>query len=140
MIKLTDSSKLLVLICKGHFKDLFPENREGLVGHIKSYYNEYYTLDADEYLEDFRGCMFNRLLDLFELIANDDDVKNRGIREAFRASFEQSPSCSQETPMERTINSLIYSIRRTRVTNHDGTENFNLKLSPDFRLPEKNLA
>ena len=71
--------------------------------------------------------MFNKLLDIYLKIQDDQSGNNHFLKEIFEASFYKSFSCEDELPIERAIAKLCGIIQCTTVV-QDGKERFSLKL------------
>ena len=127
-IVLSRNDKRWVLLCKSHFEHDFKLN-ETWLNKFKPLFNEIYGWDPDEdeNYQDFLNCLFNKLLDIFMVINDDQSLNNTLLKDLFDAAFYIRPGLSNDSPLERTILKLRSLIAHNTVTK-DGVDRYDLGL------------
>ena len=126
MINLTNSEKDWIKLCKGHYESKYPFQGKW-VGTLKLLFTKIYGWNPDENnnYRDYLNCIFNKLLELYLKIADDQSGNNRELRGIFEAAFYKGIVRTDDLPIERAIAELCGLIRRNRVL-IDGEPRYNL--------------
>jgi hypothetical protein len=123
-IELSDFEKILIKFCKGHYRDMFEER--GRIYGLKLIYKEFYALDAEEHPLSFRECMFNKLLDIWLKVIEDNSGSNVWLKRLFYNSFNKSFPNNNDLPVERTILELCSQISNTKLITDDRIQRYTL--------------
>ncbi len=111
-IALTEQEVLWIKLCKLHLKDKYPM-QNSWIDTIKPLFEEIYGWSPEEHPADFRDCMFQKLLDLYLKIQDDQSGCNAQLKEVFKESFSKWRR-DYEQPVERAIAELCGQIQNTR--------------------------
>ena len=127
-IELDDSDIFWIKFCKLHYRNKYPRTGSW-INSLKLPFEERYGWDPDEdnnYYQ-FLRCMFNRLLDLYLKIQEDQSGSNAQLKEIISASFIKSFQWSEELPIERVIVALCGQIQSNLVV-EDGINRYYLNI------------
>lgn len=127
MIILEPNDKKWIKICKGHYKDKYPYKGRW-VDTLKPLFTELYgwNPDEDKNYHDYLNCVFNRLLDLYFKIADNQFTDNRELKNVFSAAFYPSVSRMDSLPIERAISELCAMIQFNTVRTENGEQRYEL--------------
>jgi hypothetical protein len=127
MIQLSPTDKQWIKICKGHYKEKYPWTGKW-VNTLKPLFLENYgwNPDEDRNYHDYLNCLFNRLLEVYTKIAEDNSINNREIRNVFSAAFYSSVSREDNLPIERAIAELCSIIQFNQVILPNGEHRYEL--------------
>lgn len=127
MIKLENSEKQIILLCKGHLVDKYPYTGKW-VNTLKPLFTEIYGWNSDEgdNYPNYLDVLFNKLLDTHFKIQEDHSSNFRQLREVFDAAFYKSISNDAENPIERAIHTLCGHIVCNRVIDNKGNKRYDL--------------
>ena len=127
-IVLSTPEKQWILLCKGHFKNEYPFEKDW-VTTFKPLFEEIYGWcpDEDNNYQDYLNCLFNKFLDIFVKINDDQTLSNNLIKEVFDSAFYKRIGNESESPIERAIVRLRGLIAINKVTDN-GVERYSLKL------------
>jgi hypothetical protein len=135
MIKLENSDKLIILLCKGHLQNEFPRTDKDTILNIfeKPFLKIYGwdPKDGDNY-KDFMHGLFFKMYETYKLIKRDHSGSDLQMRELFTAIFYKGISNDAESPIERGINDLHSLIQNNRVINKNGTKRYDLDKTEEF--------
>lgn len=128
MIQLTPAEVKWIKLCKNHYqKDMPKEADKTWLTRLAWMFESQYGWSPEEFRNDFIGCIFNKLLDIWLKIEYDLSGNSNELRELFGAAFGTRIFHDKDTPpIERVINQLCSSIAFTTVILEDGTHRFNL--------------
>lgn len=136
MIQLSEAEKKIILICKGHLQDEYPDNikerKNYWVNRLKPLFKEIYGWDPDEdnnYNDYLRG-LFNKLLSIFNKIEyNQSGDPMHYISEIFYSAFYKTWEHDADLPIERAIQKLCSHIACTQyLQNDDKSPRYDLTL------------
>jgi len=111
MIELTEYEVKWIKLCKGHYNDLYRTNAKNWIETLKPMFKEIYAYDPDEFYQDFLGCMFHKLFDIYMKIKLDQSGTNVQLKEIIGAGFEKTFRREYELPAERVIAELCGMIQ-----------------------------
>ena len=127
LIELTKYEKQWILLCKGHYKDIYRTNASNWIDTLKPLFEEIYGYDPNKSPADFKDCMFNKLLDILLKITDHHSEYNQQLKTLFDASFYRSCRRDYELPIERAIAELCGQIQSTTVIK-DEVKRFDLTI------------
>jgi len=115
MINLTNPEKDWIKLCKGHYTSKYPFQGKW-VETLKPLFTKIYGWNPnDDNYRDYLNCMFNKLLELYLKIADDQSGNNIQLRGIFEAAFYKGIVRTDDLPIERAISELCGLISRNRV-------------------------
>jgi len=128
MIELNQFEKQWILFVKGQLKDKYPNTKGQWVDVLKPLFIDIYgwNPDEDKNYSDYLKCLFNKLLDIYMKIKEEQSSENAQLKELFYSSFYKKFSNVSELPIERTINELCHLIRFVAVVDSEGNKRFEL--------------
>jgi len=116
MIELSENEKKIVLICKMHFTDKYPNNGSWLKNFEKLWIEIYaWDPNSDNNYYDYMEGLFFKLYEIYEKIKLDKSGTNLQMRELFKDIFYDKFS-DEEKPIVRGINTLCSLIQGNEVT------------------------
>ena len=126
MIQLSKPEKQWILLCKGHYQDLYPY-KGSWVRTLNPLFIEIYgwNPDEDNNYRDYLNCVFNKLLEIFLKIQDDRSGNNVQLRGIFEAAFYKGISRRERRPIERAIAELCGLIQNNTVI-EDGVKRYEL--------------
>jgi hypothetical protein len=128
MIELNQFEKQWILFCKGQLKDKYTYTKGKWVDVLKPLFIDIYgwNPDEDKNYSDYLKCLFNKLLDIYMKIKEEQSSENAQLKELFYSSFYKKFSDVSELPIERTINKLCHLIMFVVVIDSEGNKRFEL--------------
>lgn len=116
MIKLTKYEKQWIKLCKGHYKDIYPNRGRWTKTMIPLFIEIYgWNPNQDNNYRDYLNCIFNKLLEIHLKIVHDQSGTNLQLRSIFNAAFYIGISNNQRRPIERAIAELCGLIQNNLV-------------------------
>jgi len=105
MIQLSETDKIWIKMCKGHYKDIYPYKGSWVKTLQPLFIKQYgWNPKEDKNYNDYLACMFGRLLELQLKICDDKSGNNVQLKEVFSASFNKNPyRYSEAKGIERAI-------------------------------------
>lgn len=128
MIELNKYEVMWILICKGHYKNIFPEKKNmRWHNYLKPLWFEIYGWNPDDpgNEKDYLKGIFNKLLSIHIKIQESRN-DNWHIEEIFAATFSKGISNDAQKPIERGIHALCSLIQNTLVIDSFGEKRFDL--------------
>jgi hypothetical protein len=113
-IELTKYEVQWIKLIKCHYTDKWPM-KGNWVDNLKPLFKEIYAYDPDDYPNDYRDCMFTKLLDIHLKIQDDESGNNMQIKEIIRASFSESYRRPYPEPIDRVISEICGHIQSNTV-------------------------
>lgn len=127
MINLSETDREWIKLCKGHLQAKYPFTGKW-ANTLKPLFNDIYGWhpdDGDNYYQ-YLNVMFFKLLEIYQIIADDNTNLKNQMRGLFEDVFYKSVSRQDELPVERGIASLCALIQGNRVLNDAGEERYKL--------------
>lgn len=127
MIQLDNNEKRWIKLCKGHYEKEHPF-KGSWIDNLKPLFIELYgwNPDEDNNYGDYLNCIFNKLLDIYLKIADDQSGNNNQLRGIFNAAFSKSISRTEDLPIERAIAKLCGLIQCNKVTDENHINRYEL--------------
>lgn len=139
-IHLTEQEKRWIKLLKWHYRDTYPVNARGWIETLKPMFEEIYGYSPDEHIDDFRGCIFTKLLDIWLKIHDDESGSNVGLKSIFNEAFYKSLRREYDLPIDRAIAELCGQIQCTSVLNNDGSKRFDIDLHEDTKRNRRRIV
>ena len=117
MIHLEETEKQWIKLCKGHYIDEYPFTGswvKTLIPLFKKIYG-YDPADSEANYNSYLNCVFNKLLNIWMKIKDDQSGNEIQLRSIFSAAFYKSISREEESPIERAIGQLCGLIQGNQV-------------------------
>lgn len=124
-IELSENEVKWIKLCKGHYRELYPDGNGEWTDSLKPMFKEIYGYDPNEFYDEFLNCIFCKLLDIWFKIYEDHSGSDRRMKDVFNAAFYKSISRDQDKPIERAIGELCGQIQNTKVI-ENGVKRFHL--------------
>ena len=105
MIQLSETEKRIILMCKGHYKDIYPYKGNWVIT-LKPLFEEIFGWSPDDFPKDYRYGLFQKLFDTFLKIQYDGSGSNRQLKELFSVAFSKGIVRNQRQSIDRVINEL----------------------------------
>ena len=131
MIQLTESDKVMILICKMNLQEKYPI-KDSIPEKFIPYWIEYYAWDpmTDNNYEDYLNGLFFRMYEVYKKIKDDQSGTDLEMRNLFSALMYKGISNDSEKPILRGINHLHGLIQFTQVVTDD-VKRFSLTLKEE---------
>ena len=124
MIKLTEAEVKFILACKGHFRNELPHKSNWTLT-LKPIFKEFYGWYEGYSGNEYRNVLFQKLLDIYLKIQQDNSGFNYQLKSVFSAAFNRGIVRDQRQSIDRAINELCGLIQCNTVI-EDGVKRYNL--------------